>query len=634
MIDLHWYPRDQNWRARLIELRRDSQSPIEAIWREAVSLACSSCDFVQTNALDRVVSEHVAKAGPTSIPGKVVRLAVLASSTVNHLFGAIRIGGLRRNLWIEIYENGYGQFRQELADTDSGLHRFKPDYVLFALDSHYLAAECSVPLNRGEAAAATNEQLAEITDLWRTARATFGSSIIHQTCLPVHPPVLGLNEHRLPGSSAQRILDLNNGLRSCADSSGADLLALDTMAVRDGIDAWHDASLWHRAKQEIAPKAAPLYGDLVARLIAARRGGSRKCLVLDLDNTIWGGVIGDDGIDGIELGQGSALGEGYSALQSYVRNLGRRGIILAVCSKNTEAIAVQAFESHPEMVLKRSDIACFLANWLDKPTNLKTIAETLNIGLDSLVLLDDNPAERALVRQALPMVEVPEITDDPIVMIRVLADSGFFESAVITEDDLARTEQYQVRQARAALQASSTDITSFLSDLQMRLLWQRFDSVGLKRIVQLINKTNQFNVRTCRYSEEEIAAMMSSSTAIGLQLRLVDRFGDNGVIAICIGKLHRDDTLFIDTWLMSCRVLGRRVEQATLNVLAEQARAIGAKRMIGEFIPTKKNHIVKDLFQRLGFKHLEDHPDGRSRALLDLENYVAIATPIAISEVR
>jgi FkbH-like protein len=631
MTGLHWFPVDPRWRERLSKLRRSADLSLSDLWIEAVALANSPCDFVQTNSLDRVVTQLVDNSKESALPGKTIRLAVLASCTVSHLFGAIRIGGLRRNFWIEIYEAGYGQFRQELADPKSSLHHFRPDFVLFVLDAHHLAHGLSA-MSGDEVAAGIEQQMAMIGDLWRTAQTSLGCSIIHQTLLPVHPAILGQNEHRLAYSSTQTIYEINHLLRRLADSCGADLLTIDTWSARDGLRSWYDAGLWHRAKQEILPTAAPVYGDLVARLIAARRGESKKCLVLDLDNTLWGGVIGDDGIHGIELGQGSALGEGYSALQAYVKDLARRGVILAVCSKNTESIAIEAFEIHPEMLLKRSDIACFIANWSDKPSNLRAIAGSLNIGLDSLVLLDDNPAERALVRVALPSVAVPEVTDDPISMVNALADGGYFESTAITEDDLTRTEQYQLGQARAALQASSTDISSYLAELKMTLLWRRFDSVGMKRIVQLINKTNQFNVRTRRYSEEEVAAVMAMDGSLGLQLRLIDRFGDNGIIAVCIGKLQGEATLFLDSWLMSCRVLGRQVEQATLNLIVDRAREMGAKRLVGEFIPTKKNQIVGDLFSKLGFEPMETSPEGHERACLAIDGFTPIETAITVRE--
>jgi FkbH-like protein len=344
--------------------------------------------------------------------------------------------------------------------------------------------------------------------------------------------------------------------------------------------------------------------------------------VLDLDNTIWGGVIGDDGLGGIVLGQGSALGEGFVAVQEYAKELSRRGVILAVASKNDEANAAEPFEKHPEMVLRRSDIASFRADWNDKAGNLRAIAQELNIGIDALVLLDDNPFERALVREELPMVAVPEIPDDPALVPQILADAGYFEGVAITSEDRERTHQYQSNRARERLMAAATDLDGYLRALKMRMIWRPFDSAGLQRTVQLINKTNQFNLTTRRYSEEGVVAVMNDPRAFGLQLRLLDRFGDNGIIAIIIGRLSEPGgDLVIDTWLMSCRVLGRQVEPTTLNLIAQEAHRLGASRLIGEYLPTKKNGMVRDHYERLGFTVFERDAEGCSKAVFDLTDF-------------
>ncbi len=629
MTQLHWLPDDPAWRARLKALRTQSG---EAAWAEAVALARLRVDFVRANALDQTVRAVFDGRPPAGVGATQVRLALLGSCTMAHLHGGIRVAGLRRGLWIDIYENAYGQYWQELVDPASGLHAFGPGVVLLALDAHHLAAGLSAQAEPAEGEAAVAGQIARIAECWRLARAAFRCPVIHQTPLAVHADLLGLNEHRLPRSAARVIAAINQQLRPMADAAGVALLTVDTRAARDGLAAWHDVGLWHRAKQEISPAAAPFYGDMVGRLVAALLGRSFKCLVLDLDNTLWGGVIGDDGMDGIVLGQGSPLGEGYTAFQAYARELSRRGVILAVCSKNDEANALEPFERHPEMILRRTDIAAFCANWQDKAANLRAIADELTIGLDSLVFVDDNPVERALVRAELPMVAVPEVTDDPISFLRAVSDAGYFESVVVTDEDRVRAAQYQGNRARAALQASTTDMDAYLRGLEMEMIWRRFDRMGLQRIVQLINKTNQFNLTTRRTTEDAVVGVMESPTAFGLQLRLVDRFGDNGIIAICIGRLQGDGDLLIDTWLMSCRVLGRGVEPATLNLIAEQARRLGAKRLVGDYIPTQKNAMVRDHYVRLGFAMVEQREDGGSRAVLDLAGFVPTATFIKVTQ--
>jgi len=438
---------------------------------------------------------------------------------------------------------------------------------------------------------------------------------------------MGGNEHRLTWSRAAALQRLTAMLRDKADAEGVDLLSLDDRAVQDGLGSWHDPALWHRAKQEIHPLAAPLYGDLVGRLLAAAQGRSSKCLVLDLDNTLWGGVIGDDGLAGIKLGQGSAAGEAYAAFQTYARDLAQRGVILAVCSKNDEANALEAFASHPEMVLKRDDIACFVANWIDKAANLREIAARLNIGLDSLVFVDDNPAERAVVRCELPMVAVPELPEDPTLYGACVADAGYFEALRITAEDLSRAGQYQDNLRRETLATSATDIPSYLRSLEMRAIWSRFDRVGQARIVQLINKTNQFNLTTRRVTDDQIATMINDRRALTLQIRLLDRFGDNGIVAIVAGAIT-GDVARLGIWLMSCRVLGRGLEEETLNLVVAEAQRLGARYLVGEYRPSAKNGMVRNHYRRLGFD-LTGEDDGTTEWTLSLDKWAPRATYIA-----
>jgi FkbH-like protein len=624
VTELHWLPTIQDWRTQLREFAA------EPSWEDAVALANARLGFVLTNALDETVRQAFSEP-PGGIATSPVRLAVLGSATLSHLLPAIRVGGLRRGLWIDTYENDFGQYLQELSDPGSCLHAFQPTAILLALDAHHLTAGVTAAMDAATADAALDEVTQRIRETWRLAGQAFHCPIFHQTALPAHLPLLGSNEHRLPGSRAGFLAQLNAALRRMAEQESIDLLALDERVARDGIAKWHDPALWHRSKQEITPTAAPMYGDLVARLLAAKQGRSAKCLVLDLDNTLWGGVIGDDGLEGIVLGQGSPLGEAYAAFQDYARELSRRGVILAVCSKNDEANALEPFEKHPEMVLRRSDVASFAANWSDKAANIRAIAAELNISLDSLVFIDDNPFERNLIRQELPMAAVPEVGDDPTYFAQAIAEAGYFEGLYVTEEDRERTSQYQGNRAREALKASATDLDGYLRGLEMRLVAKRFDRVGLQRIVQLINKSNQFNLTTRRYTEEAVLAVMDDPNAFGLQLRLLDRFGDNGVIAIVIGRLRDDKDLEIDTWLMSCRVLGRQVEAATLNLIAAEAAKLGAKRLTGEYIPTKKNAMVKDHYARLGFTMVETGANGGGRSVLDLGSFTPAATFIHVT---
>ncbi len=578
-----------------------------------MALARMRADFVQVNALDAAI-----RAALPAPPVAPTRLAVLGSATLSHLLAAIRLGGMRRGLWIDTIETGFGQYRQFLHEPVSGA---EPDAVLLSLDAHHLTAGPDV-----------TAVIDDIRALWHRIRDRLGCPILQQAVLPVHLPILGENEHRLASSRARMVVRLNAALRDAADRDGVDILAVDDHAARDGIARWHDRGLWHRAKQEIALGAAPLYGELVARWLAARLGKSAKCLVLDLDNTLWGGVVGDDGLDGIRLGPGSAEGEAFAAFQAYALALSRRGVILAVCSKNEEATALAPFTDHPDMVLRRSDIAAFVANWSDKPANLRAIAATLAIGLDAMVFLDDSRFERDLVRRELPMVGVPEPGDDPACYAAALAEGGYFEAVAVTAEDRDRTAQYQANHARAALRGAATDLDAYLRGLSMTLTWRRFDPVGLPRIVQLVNKTNQFNLTGQRIGEPEARGVMTDPDAFGLQFRLADRFGDNGMIAVVIGRRQGDGDIAIGTWLMSCRVLGRQVEQAMLGVVAGQAAAMGGRRLIGAYVPTPRNAMVRDHYAGLGFTALGADPAGGSRWALDLAGHGPAPTFIDVRE--
>jgi FkbH-like protein len=361
---------------------------------------------------------------------------------------------------------------------------------------------------------------------------------------------------------------------------------------------------WHQAKQLVSPLLSPLHGDLLARVLAAAAGLSRKCLVLDLDNTLWGGVVGDDGVEGIRLGQGDPVGEAFLAVQRYAALLARRGIILAVCSKNDPEIARAAFAGHPEMALKPGDIAAFVANWDDKAGNIRQIAKRLEIGLDSLVFLDDNPAERDIVRRELPMVAVPELPEDVAHYPAVLAAAGYFEAAGFTADDAARAGAYAQNAERHAALEQATDMEGYLRGLSMQLAAKPILGADLARVTQLTNKTNQFNLTTRRRSEAEVEALAADPANVALSFRLADRFGDNGLIGVVLARPDAawpGDALLIDTWLMSCRVLGRGVEAASLGVLAEAAARRGARALIGEHRPTAKNGLVRDHYAKLGF---------------------------------
>jgi FkbH-like protein len=605
-MQFNWLPVREDFDESLREVKTLSAAAAARRLRE---LATSRLDLTQTAKLDRAFLNAVKSHG--ALPGiEPLRLAILGSATTSHLPPGIRVAGLRRGLAIEIYEAPYGMYWQELMADSASLTSFRPNAILLTLDARHLAT----------ADGATADSALELMQsCWRKARSTFQCQVIQQTVMPVLPELMGSNEDRMPLSPAAVLNEINRRLPQLAADEGVDLLALDRIVLEEGLTFWHDPALWHRSKHEVHPRAAALYGEHLARILAAARGRSAKCLVLDLDNTLWSGIIGDDGLEGIVLGQGSELGEAHAQLQRYAVRLTERGIILAVCSKNDEANALAPFTSHPEMILKREHIACFVANWTDKASNLRSIARTLNIGLDALVFVDDNPAERAIIRQELPLVHVPELPDEPSTYVTTLAAAGYFEGLHLTDDDRARASQYQANAERDRLKDSATDMDSYLESLRMTLTAGPFDSMNLQRIVQLINKTNQFNLMTERLTEAEVLARMNDPRWLTLYARLTDRFGDNGLIAVLMARMEATDAI-IETWLMSCRVLGRGVEQACLNFLATAAQSHGARRLIGQYRRTEKNNMVRDLYPNLGFNPL-DETEGASRFSLDLRDF-------------
>ena len=606
MEQLDWLPKHPDLRGAIKAARSevDPQQRLVAL----AGLAAFNRDFVLTERLDRLVGECLdALGGWRGAPALTLspaRLAVLSSHTVDHLLPAIRIAGLQRRLALTVHVTPYALYRQALLAGDTALDAFAPQFVLLALDAHDLAVEVPLEADEATAAAAVGARVEELRRLWRIARERYTAQVIQQTLLPVSPPVFGSYEGLVPGAPGAILARLNAAIRSAAAAEGVLLLDLAWHGATMHREALADPVRWHQAKQLVSPLIAPLYGDWLARIVAAARGLSRKCLVLDLDNTLWGGVVGDDGVEGIQLGQGSPAGEAFLAFQRYVALLAQRGIVLAVCSKNDATIAEAAFSSHPEMALRRADIAVFQANWEDKAGNLRRIAQTLALGTDSLVFVDDNPAERDIVRRELPEVAVPELPDDVAFYPARLSAGGYFEAVSFTGDDVARSRSYALNAERREALEQATDMEGYLRSLAMTMLVAPVGPVDLPRAAQLINKSNQFNLTTRRYTEAELSQASADEATLVRCFRLRDRFGDNGLISVIL--LRPDPawdaaTLLIDTWLMSCRVLGRQVEAASLEVLAKAAAQCGATALIGSYRPTAKNRLVEDHYAKLGF---------------------------------
>ncbi len=609
----------ETFRADLRALAKAAAPPTPA---QLADMAGHALDLDQLLALDRVA----ARGGQAGFAG--LRLALLTDGMADYAAPALRATGLRHGFALSLFVPPYGQATAEILDPAGEMAAFRPEAVLRAWTAESLGLT-TPRMAPAEAEAAVAAALARATRETTQLQATGAAIVILETLPLPADPWAGHLDRRFAGAVRAQIAAFNTGLAALAGAQAAVLLDTDHLAATVGYAAWQDAALWHRAKVPMALEVIPLYADHVLRLLRAARGRSAKCLVLDLDNTLWGGVIGDDGLEGIRIGQGSAEGEAFLAVQRYALMLKARGIVLAVCSKNEAAAARLPFEQHPDMALRLDDIAVFVANWTDKATNLATIARTLNIGTDALVFLDDNPAERARVRQSLPEVAVPEVGEDPARYPSTVAQAGYFEALALTADDAARAEQYRANAARTAEMAEIGDYDAYLASLDMRCEIRPFDATGRARIAQLINKSNQYNLTTRRYTEAEVAMVEADPACFACQVRLADRFGDNGMISVVIFRKAGPEW-HCDTWLMSCRVLKRRVEEAVLAHVVAAARAAGATALTGNYIPSAKNAMVADHFARLGFALQGGGAGGQTDWRLDLAHWQAPVLPMRI----
>jgi FkbH-like protein len=592
------------------------------------SLASCALNLNQLIKLAKVVV-NAQSGGNTLAPLVPFRLAVLSNSTVDMIVPALIASAARHGVLLEIVQPSYDQVAQEVLTPDSRVNLSKPDAVLFALD--YRALPLKLSFGDSESASHTvSGVLAYLHSLREGIKANSNAVCIFQTFAPPAELLFGSLDRALPGTMRSLVDAVNRELASWVLTSGDVLLDVAGLAETVGLANWHDHQLWNLGKFSFSDELIPLYGDHVARCVAAIRGKSKKVLVMDLDNTLWGGVIGDDGLEGIKLAQGDALGEAHRAVQRLALDLRQRGIVLAVSSKNTDVVAREPFQKHPEMLLALEHIAVFQANWNDKAANIRAIAEELSVGLDAMVFLDDNPAERGLVRSLLPEVSVPELPEDAAGYARTLAAAGYFEAVTFAAEDLKRAGYYQDNARRATLQAQSGGVDAYLASLEMKITFEPFDAISRSRIVQLVNKSNQYNLTTRRYTDPEILDAEQDPDVFTLQVRLADIFGDNGMISVVICRPAEPGVWEVDTWLMSCRVLGRKVEHMTLREILEHARAADIAQIRGIYRPTERNQLVTDHYAKLGFSKVEEDATGLTRWALAVEGAMPEVAPMKV----
>lgn len=535
-----------------------------------------------------------------------IMVALLGDTATQFLATAIKGVGVERGYNINLFEAEYNQVGRQVLDPTSDLHAFGAKYTVVFQSTHKLLEAYS--LESGKWNVEGGKVFAERLNFVRTLCETIEGKIIYFNYPEIDDTVFGQYANRTELSFTWQIRQLNCELMRLTQEY-PNLFICDIAALQNqfGREWMFDSSVYVSTEMVLSLDALPYVGSRVMDIICAIEGKFKKCLILDLDNTVWGGVVGDDGWENIQVGHGLGIGKAYTEFQEWVKKLKNRGIIIAVCSKNDEDKAKEPFEKNPEMVLRLDDIAVFVANWENKADNIRTIQQILNIGFDSMVFLDDNPFERNMVRENVPGVCVPELPEDPGDYLEYLYSLNLFETASYSAGDKDRTKQYQTEAKRVQAAQKFTNEADFLKSLNMVSVVEGFTSFNTPRVAQLSQRSNQFNLRTVRYTDGEIAALGASDKHVCLSFTLEDKFGDNGLICVIIMEKRDAKTLFVDTWFMSCRVLKRGMENFTLNTMVEFAKEQGFERIVGEYIPTQKNGMVKEHYPNLGFKTIGEN---------------------------
>ena len=532
-----------------------------------------------------------------------MKVALLGDTATQFLATAIKGVGVERGYNINLFEAEYNQVERQVLDPTSDLHQFAAKYNVVFQSTHKLLETYSL-----KEASNWSKLCEERIQFVRTLCETAEGKIIYFNYPEIDDTVFGQYANRTELSFTWQIRQLNCELMRLTQEY-PNLFICDIAALQNqfGREWMFDSSVYVSTEMVLSLDALPYVGSRVMDIICAIEGKFKKCLILDLDNTVWGGVVGDDGWENIQVGHGLGIGKAYTEFQEWVKKLKNRGIIIAVCSKNDEDKAKEPFEKNPEMVLRLDDIAVFVANWENKADNIRTIQQILNIGFDSMVFLDDNPFERNMVRENVPGVCVPELPEDPGDYLEYLYSLNLFETASYSAGDKDRTKQYQTEAKRVQAAQKFTNEADFLKSLNMVSVVEGFTPFNTPRVAQLSQRSNQFNLRTVRYTDGEIAALGASEKHVCLSFTLEDKFGDNGLICVIIMEKRDAKTLFVDTWFMSCRVLKRGMENFTLNTIVEYAKAQGFERIVGEYIPTLKNGMVKEHYTHLGFSPIGDN---------------------------
>ncbi len=533
---------------------------------------------------------------------ETIKVAVLAEFASQKYCEILRVLFARSGFDAKIYEAEYDTVELETLNPTSGLYAFEADVVLIVPSTNSLRykyfQEAEGRIDFGDFIAARFESA------WRAIAARTKAQVVQGNYAMPYERQFGNFDWKVPSSFYAQVHHLNGKLAELARGTNVLIDDIDSIASHVGRATWCEERLWTLAKALCTPQHLPRVVQNAVDVVLSTRGRGIKCLILDLDNTLWGGIIGDDGLDGIQIGP-FGDGEPFYRLQLFLREMKRRGVILCVASKNTHEVAIRAFREHPEMVLREEDIAVFMVNWEPKVEGIKAIKEVLNIGFDSIAFLDDNPFERNMVRQYLPEVVVPELPEDASDYVRAISELNLFETTTLTAEDGKRTALYQEEAKRKLLERSFANVDEYLRSLEMQITMGTFDSFHLPRIAQLIQRSNQFNLTTRRWGLEECERLMNAGPGtVPLYVKLIDRFGDYGLISVVVMQVEGSDAM-LPMWLMSCRVLSRGVEQHVMNHVLANAKALGASRVVGEYVPSAKNAMVKDFYSKYRFTQIE-----------------------------
>ncbi|MFZ0885619.1 MAG: HAD-IIIC family phosphatase [Candidatus Acidiferrales bacterium] len=546
-----------------------------------------------------------------------VRVAILGGSTTNEIADFIELLLLEKGIEPVFYQSGFNRYFEESVLDPSPLIEFNPDIAYIHTSQANIQAFPPLDATESQLQGCVQSELQRFAAIWQSLTNNTHCTVIQNNFEPPAARILGNLDGVVPGGQTRMVNCLNSEFAREANSNSRLIINdINAIAASLGLIHFHDARRWFSYKLITSPEGSLEIAKSVTAIISALYGRSRKCLVLDLDNTLWGGSIGDEGADKIRIGKETPEAEAYTAFQEYCLRLRERGVLLAVCSKNSEETAKEGF-AHPDSLLKLSDFSCFKANWNPKHENIAAIAKELNIGLESMVFVDDSAAERELVSAQLPMVAVPDVGSDITNFIAILDGARYFEPAALTNEDLSRGKQYEANSQRALQQSQFASYEDYLDSLEMSAEIGAFRPMYLERIAQLTNKTNQFNLTTRRYTPAEIETIAADPGYLTLYGKLSDKFGDNGLISVIIGRQELR-TVHLDLWLMSCRVVKRDMEFAMLDALVAACHERGVLEILGYYLPSQRNSMVSDLYAKLGFNRVAQEEDGRSVWKLEL----------------